>query len=417
MNKEDALKHIDQLLAPNKLSDVDKLLLGGAWDGKEYTEIVTQTPYSLAHTKHLGKKLWDLLSDRLDQPVTKGTFRHIFEQMLEPLPVIGDRPPFNVPLYGRSTELSKLSAVVDQNHLVALLGPPGIGKTALAAKLVQSSSATRWDQAVWKTLNATIQLDSLIDSLLAHLQPQSNSKQREPLALLIEQLQARRCLIVLDSAEVVRGSSEYEAFLRQVVGATHRSCILLTSEDPIEIIEHWQFSGLAAQTLLLRNLDMKSAKQILRDSGLVGEQYWQQLIDRHGGNPLVLKLIANGISELFGGQVEDVVCMVSTFFTDELEFLIGRQFRKLRTAEKRVVLVLAQADAALSFSDLLESSTLKGLSSSDLVQVLDYLGKRSIIEILKEKSEPTRYKLNSIVKKHALNTLTDEAVKSAPIGA
>ncbi|MCU0549548.1 MAG: ATP-binding protein [Leptolyngbya sp. Prado105] len=410
MNKEDALRHIDQLLAPNTLGGRDRLILSGAWNGKEYDQIAAELDCSVAHAKYLGTQLWKLLSETLGRPVTKSTSRRIFEQMLQPIPVLGDQTPVNGQFYGRSTELANLSALVDQNHLVAIIGSPGIGKSALAAKLIQVSSATRWDQAIWKTLNPTTRLDDLIESLLSDLKVQQTSKPRDSMSLLLEALAGQRCLIVLDAAEVLRGSPEYEIFLRQIVSATHRSCVLLTSEIPILFIQHWQFSGLGAKNLLLRNLDDNAAKQILRDFSLQDEGYWQTLIDSHGTNPLVLKLIANSIVDLFNGRVGDVI-HISALYTEEINSLISRQFRGMGVSEKRVVLALAQSDVP-SFADLQKHPTLSDFSSSELVEALGYLEKRSIIEVLKKKNQPASYKLSSIVRKHALNTLDSESNNS-----
>lgn len=416
MNKEDALRHIERLV-PGSLSSRNRQILSAAWDGKEYEEIADEISCSTAHAKHLGSQLWSLLSSSLGRSITKSTFRGIFEQMLQPIPVLGDQPPLTVSFYGRAEELATLKTQTDQNHVVALIGPPGIGKSTLAAKLVQTSSATRWDQALWKFLTPNMQLNTLIESLLAQLQVKPSSKPRDPISLLLESLAAQRYLIVLDAAEVVRENPEYETFLRQIVSTSHQSCIVLTSEEPLEIIEIWQFSGLAANTLYLGALDTKSAKRILRDSGLGDEHYWQHLVDHYGRNPLVLKLVANGILDLFGGQVEAVMENVSVVFTDDLEFIIDRQFCKLGTNERRVILALAKANVPLTFPDLIRQPTLDGFASSDLTQVLNFLNKRSIIEILKEKNQLPTYKLNSIVKKHAMNTFNTEAVDSLPIGA
>lgn len=429
---------VDQLLSQSgrSLSDVEKAILAGAWDGEKYEQIVKQTPYSLAHIRQVGKKLWDVLSETMGQSVTKWNFHHVLEKKLSPVPVFGDCVP-NVPrFYGRGKELADLEAAVDRNQCVVLVGPPGIGKTALTAKLLNSLSAHEWNCVIWKSAYPVPPLDSLLEELLGFLSESANpdldsgksenkeSRSSEPttnvvsknsITRLIDRLQARRCLVILDSAESMRGHQEYQPFLRQVVGASHRSCFLLTSEEPFESLERWRLGGLAAQTLILKDLDHESAKRILRDKGLTDEQSWQQLIEKYGGNPLILELVANGVKDLFGGHVKEVLAYVTTFYTDLIEELLNRQFNKFQDLEKQVMACLAQAKKPLTFAELLKDLTKEGISSSDLVQTLDYLDKRSLIQIVRSDDQLTVYQLNSIVRKHTLNRLESEAANLPPV--
>lgn len=428
---------VDQLLSQSgrSLSEVEKAILAGAWDGEKYEQIVKKTPYSLAHIRQVGKKLWDVLSETMGQSVTKWNFHHVLEQKLSPVPVFGDCVP-NVPrFYGRGKESTDLEAAIARNQCVVLVGPPGIGKTALTAKLLNSLSAHEWDCVIWKSAYPVPQLDSLLEELLGFLsesanpdldsgkseskesgssEPTINVVSKNSITLLIDCLQARRCLVILDSAESMRGHQEYQPFLRHMVGASHRSCFLLTSEEPFESLERWRLGGLAAQTLILKDLDHESAKRILRDKGLTDEQSWQQLIEKYGGNPLILELVANGVKDLFGGHVKEVLAYVTTFYTDLIEELLNRQFKKFEDLEKQVMATLAQAKKPLTFAELLKDLTKEGISSSDLVQTLDYLDKRSLIQIVRSDDQPTVYQLNSIVRKHTLNRLESEATNLPP---
>ena len=438
MNREDAIRLVDQFLSQSgrSLSDTEKAILAGAWDGEKYEQIVKKTPYSLAHIRLVGKKLWDALSEIMGQQVTKWNLRHVLEQKLSPVPVLGDCVP-NVPrFYGRGKELAALEAAVNHNQCVVLVGPPGIGKTALTTRLLGSLSAHEWNCVAWKSASPVPRLEALVEELVSLLEesansdssngelerkrvgsaePVTHSDSKDAISLLLDCLQSRRCLIVLDSAELLRGHQEYQPFLRRMVGVPHRSCFLLTSEEPFEYLERWRLGGLAAQTLILRDLDHESAKQILRDKGLTDEQSWQQLIEKYGGNPLILELVANGVKDLFGGHVKEVLTYVTTFFTDLIEELLNRQFKKFEELEKRVMAALAQAKKPLTFADLLRALTKEKISSSDLVQTLDYLDKRSLIQIVKSDDQPTVYQLNSIVRKHTLNMLESEAASFPPV--
>src|SRR5260370_16848129 len=82
----------------------------------------------------------------------------------------------------------------------------GIGKTTLAVKLVQQV-APYFDCVLWRSLyNAP----SLVDLLLNWLQVLSPQRLLDPsedlehlLALLLDQLQARRCLLLLDNPDAI----------------------------------------------------------------------------------------------------------------------------------------------------------------------------------------------------------------------
>ncbi len=178
----------------------------------------------------------------------KWNFHHVLEQKLSPVPVFGDCVP-NVPrFYGRSKELADLEATVNHHRCVVLVGPPGIGKTALTVKLLGSLSAHEWDCVIWKSAYPVPQLETLVKELLALLspltrieaedgkvederadggEPQINTasqRSEDLISQLLERLQSHRYLIVLDSAEMLRGHQEYQPFFRRVVGAPHRSC-------------------------------------------------------------------------------------------------------------------------------------------------------------------------------------------------
>src|SRR2546423_15702040 len=59
------------------------------------------------------------------------------------------------------------------------------------------------------------------------------------------------------------------------------------------------------RTLRLGGVDEQAAHELLSDKGLSGTSLaWQRLVASYAGNPLALKIVAQAISDLFGGDLD-----------------------------------------------------------------------------------------------------------------
>ncbi|NDJ21823.1 hypothetical protein GS682_09270 [Nostoc sp. B(2019)] len=79
MNLEEALVILDTFLEQS-LNDVQELVFRQAWEGQTYPEIAESSGYDANYIKDVGSKLWKLLSQALEEEVTKSNFRSVLRR-------------------------------------------------------------------------------------------------------------------------------------------------------------------------------------------------------------------------------------------------------------------------------------------------------------------------------------------------
>ncbi len=134
-------------------------------------------------------------------------------------------------------------------RLIEVLGMGGIGKTSIAAKLVQDV-APSFQRAYWRGLrNAPPVNEWLADTIgfLSGQQLVAPEGEAVRLAALLKLLRDQRSLLVLDNFETVLephqregryrdGYAGYGRLLEAVGQTSHQSCLVVTSrEAPLEL--------------------------------------------------------------------------------------------------------------------------------------------------------------------------------------
>jgi predicted ATPase len=138
-----------------------------------------------------------------------------------PLPVYLTR------FFGRDADAARLREAIAAERLVALLGPGGGGKTRLAAEIAAAwrASAPRAELTLFVPLVGSASRAALLDALAAALH--LPAAETDPLARVIDALDARRTLLVLDNFEqLVEVGAEVVATL---LAALPELRILITS--------------------------------------------------------------------------------------------------------------------------------------------------------------------------------------------
>ncbi|HEY9700788.1 MAG TPA: NB-ARC domain-containing protein [Trichocoleus sp.] len=317
-----------------------------------------------------------------------------------PSPQDWDSAPIESHFYGRDREFVELKqwfSPTSRCQLGILYGMGGIGKTALAAKLAnqlkQQFTAFVWQSYAWadpveRTLIEL--LDRLSPSAISRTERQSGLSLRSLETKLLEELRRRRILIVLDEqnleeTECVEYRATYQRYrslLQKISLQKHQSHLLVTiREKPSDITV---IANGVVQAYCLTQLDENACFNILRTKELIfDEQSGRELVQRYGGNPLALKLVASVIqSDLFQCRVEEF--LVHTLVVPEpIEMILEQHWKCLNPLERAILCCLATVEP-LHRDELRQQPLLQNAGSSDFIKAMSALERRSLLAKVSE---------------------------------
>lgn len=310
----------------------------------------------------------------------------------------GDAPDTSV-FYGRVEELSRLESWIGEERcrLVAVLGMGGIGKTALTAKLGRRMGGD-FEGVVWRSLRNAPPLEEILADFGQFFGYASEGDQPTHLdgkiLALMEHLQSRRCLIVLDNLESILqegdrtgryrpGYEGYGQLLRWVADTPHQSCVLLTSRERPKGLANFEGHVLPVRCFQLSGLPEPEGREIFRTKGTFSgtDEDWRLLIGRYGGNPLALKIVASAVRDFFGSDITQFLAFLrqGPFIFDDIRELLERQFDRLTPLEQEIMYWLAINGEPVSFQ-MLQANLAKPLPPLEALESLASLQRRSLIE-------------------------------------
>jgi WD40 repeat protein len=317
-----------------------------------------------------------------------------------PTPISGSRridwgeAPQTEQFYGRKRELAELKRWLLDDHcrLVSILGMGGIGKTSLAAALVEQVYE-RYDAVFWRSLQNAPPLQSILQECLQFVSGQQMllpSEEDRQITLLIDCCRSRRFLLVLDNVESLlqgggqsgqyrEGCGGYGRLFQRMGESRHQSCLLITSREKQKEVALLEGEKAAVRSSQLAGLPPADGQEILKDKGLDGtEHIWETIVIHYGGNPLALRLVGQLIREVFGGDIAAFLTDGEALFRD-IRDVLEQQIGRLSVLEEEIVYWLAIQREAVGLSDL-QASITHPVSQGALQEALRSLQRRQLIE-------------------------------------
>ncbi|MEM1367536.1 MAG: NB-ARC domain-containing protein [Cyanobacteria bacterium P01_H01_bin.15] len=447
MDIEDAISVLDTALGAEGLNDLEISIFRQVWAGEKYADIAESLGYDANYIKDLGGKIWKHLSQSLGEKVTKSNVqsvlrRHQSSTVVDSIPE--EARPKNSssqPLWdwseevntsnfiGRQPSLTLLSDWLQEPscRLVWLVGMAGLGKTTLAARLVEHNAGA-FAGIVWRSLNNPLPLSQLLQDLLTAFRvplPAETPIAKQMQALL-QTLKEHRYLLVLDHTETLIQAGnitgdyrteyeDYRTLFQQLNSTRHESCVLIISREQFQ--SQALSEGEIIRSHVLPPLTIAETQTLFQTKGTFTGQpeHWEQLVQQYSGNTLALKIVSTTIFDLFQGNLSEFLAEGQILFEGLAAFL-KQQWQQLSANEQWVLYYLAVHRNPASFktikADLLDTSQRRRLSDT-----LSALQRRTLLES-KTDSDVLVFGLQSSVMEfstvHLVEKLAAELAQSQP---
>jgi WD40 repeat protein len=411
MTSDEARNLVDRILTTAnqpQLNDLQSAIFHQAWVGGTSRSIAEELDYKVDYINQVAAKLWKLLSICLGESVSKKNIKAVLHHhhsrslsQLEPttshnIADWGELIDISQ-FYGRETEIQTLSKwiIIDHCRSIGIFGLGGIGKTTFSIKLAQTIQ-TDFDVVIWRSLRQAPTLNSLLQNILPILSGGEvadisiTNGSNEAIDSLLNQLRHQRCLIVLDNIESIMqcgersgsylpGYENYSHALERICDESHQSCLIIGGREKPGLFNQREGDKLPVRSWQLQGLSLPAARQILNDRGSIAtDNQSQVLIDRLGGNPLALKIVASNIHNLFNNDTSAFLAQGNVVF-GSLWQLLDQQFQRFSGLQQQIMYWLAIVREGITPSQL-QPKLFPPVALTQVLEMLSTLRDRSAIE-------------------------------------
>ncbi|WP_298563089.1 winged helix-turn-helix domain-containing protein [uncultured Aliiroseovarius sp.] len=334
-------------------------------------------------------------------------------------PEIGQQAPTNIirsltPLDGREDETEKLIGLISERPLVSIVGPGGVGKSALAQE-VGRRAIDRFRGGVWFCEFASANETQLESVVLGALDGSAGAGAVN-VSQIAERLGNAPTLLILDNCEhVIDAAAAFVADL----AAKHTSLkIMTTSREPLDVPgeQLLRISGLdytsedAAAVKMLRN---RASEVVDLPETTENKRIFRQIAERLEGLPLAIELAAprlafNTPSELLATlddqlRVSATRRRSSTARHSTIDAAIAWSYELLEEDQREVLLALSVFAGKFTIE---AASAVCG--RLDTAEIVHRLVQQSVVSFVPS-SSTSRFKLLEPIRQFAHRKLDDEA--------
>jgi predicted ATPase/DNA-binding CsgD family transcriptional regulator len=376
--------------------------------------------------------LLEALATIMSKARTENTLRVVGRQSDGPKSAFGGKLPLETTSFvGRGRELAEVEGLLGRTRLLTLVGVGGSGKTRLALRAARLGGG----DGVWWVELASLPDVSLVPRRVASALGVAESPGRATVELLVDHLERKEALLVLDNCEhVIEGCAELaDALLRSCPGLK----ILTTSREPLGVPGEvsWPVPPLSlpeaerGQTPyeLLRyeavGLFVERASAVVPGFVLTeaNAPALAELCARLDGMPLAIELAASRVRMLSVGQVLERL-------DDRLRFLRGNRTAVprhrtlgatidwshdlLSEPEKILFRRLSVFAGGWTLSAAEEVCAGDGIEGDEVLDLLSSLVDKSLVVVVRD-DEESRYRMLETVRQYASDTLGESAIKAA----
>lgn len=298
---------------------------------------------------------------------------------------------------GREEELATLIRwiEVEKCRLVGIWGLPNVGKSGLAAALVDRLKM-QFDAVIWRTLTPTTDLElmereieALLNQPIEFPQPKlpDTHTSQQKIERFFDSLHHYRCLIILDGLEAAFASETWAGtwrpetvslalWIEQVARQRHQSCIVLTSNEVPMSWNGLEDKFARTKSLKLGGLNDAIAQELLQKWELADSERWLELLRIYRNHPAWMRSVAQTVCSWFEGSVAEFLNF-GALLPPDVAAVLAEVENRLTHLERQALLCLGKQ---LSPIPLVALRDILDISPIDSLTTVLSLERRSLLE-------------------------------------